>query len=119
MGDPIRRRKLYVRVEHPTPAREAEIIASGTPDADEKFHRAMAGIALSFRNYSLEKPPTVSEMINFANALSFRQVPNDATAPIHDWFGESLSAPYKWWQGDALFATSLANYFVRMAFRFW
>jgi hypothetical protein len=29
----------------------------------------MAGIALSFRNYSLEKPPSVSEMIDFANAL--------------------------------------------------
>ena len=69
LGDPIRRRSLYVRVEHPTPAREAEIIASRTPDADETFHREMAGIALSFRNYSLEKPPSVSEMIDFANAL--------------------------------------------------
>jgi MoxR-like ATPase len=69
LGDPIRRRSLYVRVEHPTPAREAEIIASRTPDAAERFHREMAGIALSFRNYSLEKPPSVSEMIDFANAL--------------------------------------------------
>jgi MoxR-like ATPase len=69
LGDPIRRRSLYVRVEHPTPAREAEIIASRTPDANETFHREMAGIALSFRNYSLEKPPSVSEMIDFANAL--------------------------------------------------
>ncbi|MDE3163592.1 MAG: MoxR family ATPase, partial [Acidobacteriota bacterium] len=65
----IRRRSLYVRVEHPTPEREAEIIASRTPKADESFHREMAGIALSFRNYSLEKPPSVSEMIDFANAL--------------------------------------------------
>ena len=69
LGDPIRRRCLYVRVEHPTPEREAEIIASRTPDAEEQFHREMAGIALSFRNYSLEKPPSVSEMIDFANAL--------------------------------------------------
>lgn len=69
LGDPIRRRSLYIRVEHPTPAREAEIIASHTPQADESFHREMAGIALSFRNYSLEKPPSVSEMIDFANAL--------------------------------------------------
>jgi MoxR-like ATPase len=69
LGDPIRRRSLYVRVEHPTPEREAEIIASRTPKADERFHREMAGIALSFRNYSLEKPPSVSEMIDFANAL--------------------------------------------------
>ncbi len=69
LGDPIRRRSLYVRVEHPSPEREAEIIASRTPIANEMFHREMAGIALSFRNYSLEKPPSVSEMIDFANAL--------------------------------------------------
>ncbi len=69
LGDPIRRRSLYVRVEHPAPEREAEIIASRTPQAKEEFHREMAGIALSFRNYSLEKPPSVSEMIDFANAL--------------------------------------------------
>ena len=73
LGDPIRRRSLYVRVEHPTPARETEIIASRTPDADESFHREMAGIALSFRNYSLEKPPSVSEMIVFANASPARR----------------------------------------------
>jgi MoxR-like ATPase len=69
LGDPIRRRSLYVRVEHPTPQQEAEIIASRTPSADGTFHREMAGIALSLRNYSLEKPPSVSEMIDFANAL--------------------------------------------------
>jgi MoxR-like ATPase len=38
LGDPIRRRSLYVRVEHPTPQREAEIIASRTPDANVEFH---------------------------------------------------------------------------------
>jgi MoxR-like ATPase len=69
LGDPIRRRSLYVRVEHPTPQREADIIASRTPKAGAEFHREMAGIALSFRNYSLEKPPSVSEMIDFAAAL--------------------------------------------------
>jgi MoxR-like ATPase len=69
LGDPIRRRSLYVRVEHPTPQREAEIIASRTPEANTEFHHEMAGIARSFRNYSLEKPPSVSEMIDFANAL--------------------------------------------------
>jgi len=69
LGDPIRRRSLYVRVEHPTPQREADIIANRTPKATADFHREMAGVALSFRNYSLEKPPSVSEMIDFANAL--------------------------------------------------
>jgi MoxR-like ATPase len=69
LGDPIRRRSLYMRVEHPTPELEAEIISSRTPDAAPEFHREVAGIARSFRNYSLEKPPSVSEMIDFALAL--------------------------------------------------
>ena len=69
ISNPIRRRSLYVWVEHPTPEREAEIIASRTPGAGVEFHQEIAGIARSFRNYSLEKPPSVSEMIDFANAL--------------------------------------------------
>lgn len=69
LSDAIRRRCLYIRVEHPTPNREAEIIASRTPNATAGFHKQVAGIALAFRNYSLEKPPSVSEMITFANAL--------------------------------------------------
>jgi MoxR-like ATPase len=83
LGDPIRRRSLYVRVEHPTPQREAEIIASRTPDANADFHREMAGIALSFRNYSLEKPPSVSEMIDFANALQLLGT-DHVTADLRD-----------------------------------
>lgn len=69
LGDPIRRRSLYVRVEHPTPELEAEIISSRTPEAKPEFHREIAGLARSFRNYPLEKPPSVSEMIDFARAL--------------------------------------------------
>ncbi len=81
LGDPIRRRSLYVRVEHPKPEREAEIIASRTPEASDEFHREMAGIALSFRNYSLEKSPSVSEMIDFANALQL--LGTDHVLPEH------------------------------------
>ena len=43
LGDPIRRRSLYVRVEHPTPEREAEIIASRTPRADERVSSGDGG----------------------------------------------------------------------------
>jgi MoxR-like ATPase len=59
LGDPIRRRSLYLRVDHSTPEREAEIIASRTPGASHAFHNRIAGIARAFRNYSLEKPPSV------------------------------------------------------------
>src|SRR5438552_6480732 len=33
IGDPLRRRSFYLRVEHPTAEREAEIVALNTPDA--------------------------------------------------------------------------------------
>ncbi|MFL6304442.1 MAG: hypothetical protein ACJ72H_12965 [Candidatus Sulfotelmatobacter sp.] len=68
-GGPIRRRSLYVRVDHPTPEREAEIIASRTPGASHAFHNRIAGIGRGFRNYSPQKPPSVSEMIDLANVL--------------------------------------------------
>jgi MoxR-like ATPase len=69
LGDPIRRRCLYVRVEHPTPEREAEIIANRIPHCAPEFHREIAGVARAFRNYSLEKPPSVSEILDTALAL--------------------------------------------------
>ncbi len=68
LGDPIRRRSFYVRVEHPTAQREAEIIASRTPESSNAFHQDIAGFAASVRNYNLEKPPSVSEMIDIAKA---------------------------------------------------
>ena len=45
IGDPLRRRSFYLRVEHPTAEREAEIVAMRTPDAGLEFHAGMAGLA--------------------------------------------------------------------------
>lgn len=69
IGDPLRRRSFYLRVEHPTAEREAEIVALRTPDADRKFHAHMAGLAKALRGWSLEKPPSISEIIDLAQAL--------------------------------------------------
>jgi hypothetical protein len=71
LGDPIRRRSLYLRVDHPTPEREAEIIASRTPGASPVFHKRIAGIARAFRNYSLEKPPSVPGMLQRFSSVGF------------------------------------------------
>ena len=69
IGDPLRRRSFYLRVEHPTAEREAEIVALRTPDASREFHAGMAGIAKALRGWSLEKPPSVSEILDLAQAL--------------------------------------------------
>jgi MoxR-like ATPase len=69
VGDPLRRRSFYLRVEHPTPEREAQILQLRTPQQSPEFHRGMAGLAKALRGWSLEKPPSISEMLNLAQAL--------------------------------------------------
>jgi MoxR-like ATPase len=69
LGDPLRRRSFYLIVEHPTAEREAAIVAKRTPDASENTHRFIAGLAKSLRAYTMEKPPSISEMNDVALAM--------------------------------------------------
>ena len=69
IGDPLRRRSLYLHVEHPTPQREAKILRMRTPNQSAGFHQGMAGLAKALRGWSLEKPPSISEMLDLAQAL--------------------------------------------------
>ena len=69
IGDPLRRRSFYLRIEHPTPEREAKILQLRTPEATAEFHQGMAGLAKALRGWSLEKPPSISEMLDLAQAL--------------------------------------------------
>lgn len=69
IGDPLRRRSFYLRVEHPTPEREARILQLRVPEASTAFHEGMAGLAKALRGWSLEKSPSISEMLDLAQAL--------------------------------------------------
>jgi MoxR-like ATPase len=69
IGDPLRRRSFYLRIEHPTPEREARILQLRTPEQSPELHRSMAGLAKALRGWSLEKPPSISEMLDLAQAL--------------------------------------------------
>ena len=69
IGDPLRRRSFYLRVEHPSAEREAEIVALKTPGASPEFHAGLAGLAKALRGWSLEKPPSIAEILDLAGAL--------------------------------------------------
>ena len=69
ISDPLRRRSFYLRIEHPTPEREARILKLRMPKQKPEFHRSMAGLAKALRGWSLEKPPSISEMLDLAQAL--------------------------------------------------
>jgi hypothetical protein len=67
---PLRRRSCYLRVEHPTAEREADIVCLlRTPDSSREFHAGMAGLAKTLRGWSLEKPPCISEILDLAQTL--------------------------------------------------
>ena len=69
LGDPLRRRSFYLVVEHPTAEREAAIVQNKTPNAGAAMHRFIAGLARALRAYNLEKPPSISEMNDVAEAM--------------------------------------------------
>ena len=83
IGDPLRRRSFYLRVEHPTADREAEIVALRTPESSREFHAGMAGLAKALRGWSLEKPPSVSEILDLAQALRILGA-QEVTAEMRD-----------------------------------
>ncbi|MGD0668196.1 MAG: MoxR family ATPase [Bryobacteraceae bacterium] len=69
IGDPLRRRSLYLRFEHPTIERETRILEKRTADAHAELHGQLAGFAHALRGYTLEKPPSIAEMVDLAEAL--------------------------------------------------
>ena len=48
IGDPLRRRSFYLRVEHPTAEREAEIVALRTPESSTRISRRHGGTREGF-----------------------------------------------------------------------
>src|SRR6201998_946870 len=74
LGDPLRGRCFSLVVEHPNAEREAAIVAERTPTASIATHRFIAGLAKSLRTYTLEKPPSISEMNDVAMAMELLRI---------------------------------------------
>jgi MoxR-like ATPase len=74
IGDPLRRRSFYLRFDYPTPETEADILALRSSDQARQLHFEMAGFAKSLRGWSLEKPPSIAEILDLAQALSLLEV---------------------------------------------
>lgn len=74
LGDPLRRRCFYLRMEYPTVEREAEILAARSTTQDPALRGQLAGLARALRGWSLEKPPSIAEMLDLAKALEIMGV---------------------------------------------
>jgi MoxR-like ATPase len=69
LGYPLLRRCARLYIDHPTPELEATIVASRTPKCAKEIHYFIAGFAQTLRAFTMEKPPSISEMITLAQAL--------------------------------------------------
>jgi MoxR-like ATPase len=69
LGDPLRRRCLYLRIEYPAAEREVDILSARSAHQEEKLLGQMAGLAHALRGWNMEKPPSIAEMLDLAEAL--------------------------------------------------
>ncbi|HEV2416524.1 MAG TPA: MoxR family ATPase [Terriglobia bacterium] len=69
LGDPLRRRCIYLRFEYPTVEREAEILALRTQGLNEPLQAQIVGLAHALRGWVMEKPTSIAEMLDLARAL--------------------------------------------------
>jgi MoxR-like ATPase len=69
IGDALRRRCLYLYIEHPDLEKEIRIIARRVPEASAELGREIARFVQALRRRRLAKVPGVAETIDWAQAL--------------------------------------------------
>jgi MoxR-like ATPase len=69
ISDPLRRRAFYLWFDHPTPEREMEILAVRGSASDSATRAQLAGLACALRGWSLEKPPSIAELLDLLKAV--------------------------------------------------
>ena len=71
IGDALRRRCLYLYIEHPDLAKEVRIIRSRVPEAPAELAGEIARFVQALRRRRLAKVPGVAETIDWAQALRY------------------------------------------------
>ena len=69
IGDALRRRCLYLYIEHPSLEKEVLILRRRVPGLDEHFARTIAAFVQQLRKRELRKLPGAAEAIDWAQAL--------------------------------------------------
>jgi len=69
IGDALRRRCLYLYIEHPSFEKEVRIIRARVPEAGERLSEQIARFLQALRGRRLLKAPGVAETIDWARAL--------------------------------------------------
>ena len=86
LHDALKRRCLYHWIDHPSVAREVEIVRVRAPEVPEALARQVAEAVARLRQMDVAKRPGVAETIDWSQALSFlgasRLEPEQAAATL-------------------------------------
>ncbi|HTW68383.1 MAG TPA: MoxR family ATPase [Acetobacteraceae bacterium] len=88
--DAIRRRCLYHWVDYPDAARERAILAAKAPGVPEALSAQVVGFVQKLRGEDLFKLPGVAETIDWAQALTYLNQKELASAAVDDTLGVLL-----------------------------
>ncbi len=69
LSDALKRRCLYLHLDYPDPEREREIIRLRVPGLDPALAGQAARIVHALRSLELDKPPSISESVDWARSL--------------------------------------------------
>lgn len=69
LSEALKRRCLYLYLDYPEEDREREIVRSHVPGIDEDLARSVVELVAVLRRLDLRKRPSISESIDFAQAL--------------------------------------------------
>jgi MoxR-like ATPase len=70
LSEALKRRCLYLYIDYPPPEREQQILLSRVPGLSVPLTSQITGVVRSLRQLALKKRPSVSETIDWAQALS-------------------------------------------------
>lgn len=82
LSDALRRRCLYLHLDYPDPEREREIIRLRVPGLDAALAGQAARIVHALRSLELDKPPSISESVDWARSLVLLGVTSLDTAVV-------------------------------------
>jgi MoxR-like ATPase len=69
LSEAVRRRCLFLHLDHPTPEREREIVLSHEPDAEDALVRRVVEVVGRLRGAELRKAPSIAETVDWVRTL--------------------------------------------------
>jgi MoxR-like ATPase len=69
LSEALKRRCLYLHLDHPSPERERDIVRARVPGIDETLATRLAQVVAVLRGLELKKPPSIAESVDWARTL--------------------------------------------------